>query len=170
MNTATNSRGRSMPQPPMPPANNVPAPRNTQDQVWAEEAARAAQRHFDMAAEIVRLTSEMEDWRRRALGAEAEIKRLELREQNLQQQLDNRNTQLSNERDLFKETVVRLSSQFGSATQIILEAHKLMDEVLGKKPQQVNLGALADAIDEKSMPLEEPIPAVVRAGPRTDGD
>jgi hypothetical protein len=176
MNTpATNRGGKSpMPQPQMPTVNNVPAPRgaNFQDQAWAEEAARAAQRHFDMAAEIVRLTQELEDWRRRALGAESDIKRAEIREAHLTEQVEAKTTQLTQERDIFKEVIIKISTQFGTASQIILDAHKLMDEVLGRKAQ-INLGALADAIEGSSPPPaadEPPLPSVVRAGPRVGGD
>lgn len=163
MNTPRqDANSRKSPTMPMPAVANVPAPRNSQDQVWSEEAARAAQRFYDMTAEIMRLTTEMDEWRRRALGAEADIKRADIREANLTQQVEAKTNQLSQERDIFKEVVIKLSTQFATASQIILDAHKLMDEVLGRKAQ-VNYGALAEAIEGVE---GEPVPAIVRAGPR----
>lgn len=171
MNTAATTNSRKQQQ--IPQAPNLqppPSPKaNFQDQAWAEEAARAAQRHFDMAAEILRLTTELEDWRRRALGAESELKRAAERETILQQQIDTRNSALNQERDIFRETVVKLSTQFGSASQIILDAHKLMDEVLGRKPQ-VNLASLGEAIEADTAdtpPAKDPIPEFLTAGPRS---
>jgi len=133
----------------MPPPSAANRP-NVQDATYAEEAARVHQRHLDMAAEITRLTIELEEWRRRALAAEEDVKRGERRELTLQSQVDTRNTQLTQERDLFKETVVKLSTQFGTAASIILDAHKLMDEVLGQKPK-VNLESLANEIDRSAV-------------------
>jgi len=102
-----------MPTPPRPPE---PPRRNNSEAVYAEEALRVAQRHLDQVDEINRLGIELDDWRRRALMAEAEIKRLEKRAADLEGALERQQDKLMTERDGYRERLLAYDSPEGGAT------------------------------------------------------
>lgn len=160
---------------PMPQAKNVPPPPNRAapvEQQWAEEALRAAQRAIDQIHEIEHLRRELDTMERRALLAEAEVKRLEQREMVLSQQVESRTMLLGEERDQYRFRLNNLQAQFEAAGSIIL---KCMDAAKAEMHShaRVNLGHLADQImDEMRAPLPpaEPLPKAVTAGPRPDSE
>jgi hypothetical protein len=160
-----------MPAPPRPPE---PPRRNNTEAVYAEEALRVAQRHLDQVDEIERLGREMDDWRRRALMAEAEIKRLEKRTTDLTDAIERQQERLMTERDAYRFKLNNLVSQFHTAGAIILKCLDAANtETSGG---QVNLGTLAaeiersadqpEAIAVEPEPGDDPFPAVVTAGPK----
>ena len=164
----------SNPRPPEPPR------RNNTEAVYAEEALRVAQRHLDQVDEINRLGVELDEWRRRALMAEAEIKRLEKRESDLTDAIERQQHSLMAERDSYRNRLNNLVSQFHSAGAIILRCLDAAGTDTGGS--QVNLGTLAAEIErvERTTPDENrngqagqdgqadepPLPSVVTAGPR----
>jgi len=152
-----------MPTPPRPPE---PPRRNNSEAVYAEEALRVAQRHLDQVDEINRLGIELDDWRRRALMAEAEIKRLEKRAADLEGALERQQDKLMTERDGYRNRLNNLVSQFHSAGAIILKCLDAANtETSGG---QVNLGTLAQELEraeKEPEPEPEPMPAVVARGP-----
>lgn len=156
-----------MPSPPQPPRTN----RSNSEAVYAEEALRVAQRHLDQCDEIDRLSREMDDWRRRALMAEAEIKRLEKRESDLTDAIERQQEKLMNERDVYRNRLNNFEAQFHTVGAIIL---KCLDSANTQTSgPQVNLGTLADEIERVAEPEpptptepDEPLPRIVAAGPR----
>jgi hypothetical protein len=156
--------------PPMPRIAAMPAPppRHSHNE-YADEAKRAAQRYLDQVEEINVLKNECDEWQRRAVLAEAEIKRLELRETNLMQQMDARNQQLLEERDGFKHTIAVLHAQFQMAGKVILDAFQSIDHMGGPRPK-VNLGDLASEIERQQQVANEPMPSVVTRGPAQQHD
>ena len=160
---------------PAPPRQPEPPRRNNTESVYAEEALRVAQRHLDQVDEIARLGIELDDWRRRALMAEAEIKRLEKRVADLEGALERQQEKLMTERDVFRNRLNNLVAQFHTAGAIILKCLDAANtETSGG---QVNLGALAQEIERATepegnspelprTPPDEPLPSVVTAGPR----
>ena len=160
---------------PMPvPQQRPPEPprRNNSEAVYAEEALRVAQRHLDQVDEIDRLGRELDEWRRRAMMGEAEVKRLEKRAADLEGALERQQDKLMNERDGYRNRLNNLVSQFHSAGAIILKCLDAANtETSGG---QVNLGTLAAEIEraaESPVPVEgepepsDPLPSVVARGP-----
>jgi len=184
--TMLNSMRRSEPK--LPKANNVPAPRAPAPQpavtpMYDEEVLRVAQRDFDQKRLIQQLEAERDEWRRKALSAEAECRRLEARiEQDtkahddavarLTEDRDRRIDELTARRDEYKLKLARFETRIGvqgravidlanSISKTILET---MDDLQGEKGApdiagSVGLAAIADAI-------EDPLPRVVTAGPQ----
>lgn len=171
---------------PMPNAANIPgAPQRPGpvEQTYAEEALRAAQRAIDQIREIERLSSDLDTMERRALLAEADVKRLEQREMVLTGHLESRTNLLTEERDMYRFRLNNLQAQFEAAGSIIL---RCMDAAKAEVSSRVgvNLNNLAREIEsvpqprqpqepplqETSLPLDDPMPRVVTAGPRTDDD
>lgn len=148
------------PMPPPPPPQARPN-RNT-EATYAEEAMRAAQRHIDQVQEIDRLGQELEEWRRRAMLAEAEIKRLEKRETDLLNMLERRSTELTDERDSYRGKLNHLVAQFHTAGAVIL---KCLEAAQGSAGPQINLTNLAAEIEREQAKEAEPMPRVVTAGP-----
>jgi hypothetical protein len=144
---------------PMPPP--VARPNRAVQDAYADEAMRAAQRHIDQIQEIDRLGQELEAWRRRAMVAEAEIVRIEKRENDLQIMLERQREQLTDERDTYRNRVNSLVSGFHTAGGIIL---RLLETAQGEVRPSVNLTKLADEIE--SVTVEGELPSVVTAGPR----
>jgi hypothetical protein len=158
---------------PMPKASNMPPPpvrpnRAVQD-AYAEEALRAAQRHIDQIQEIDRLGQELEEWRRRAMLAESEIKRLEKRNDDLELMLARQREQLTDERDTYRNRVNNLVAGFHTAGGIIL---RLLETAQGEVRPAVNLTKLAEQVehDQMAKELEDELPGVVTAGPRINPD
>jgi len=159
-----------MPAPPRPPE---PPRRNNTETVYAEEALRVAQRHLDQVDEINRLGLELDDWRRRALMAEAECKRLEKREADLTDAIERQQEKLLTERDVYRNRLNNLVSQFHTAGAIVLRCLDAAQSEVGGSP--VNMGTLAqelERVDKEAEPGDPPrdrpddLPAVVTAGPR----
>jgi chromosome segregation ATPase len=152
---------------PMPPP--VARPNRAVQDAYAEEALRAAQRHIDQIQEIDRLGQELEEWRRRALMAEAEIKRLEKRADDLQGSLERERERLTDERDGYRNKLNHLVAQFHTAGAIIL---KCLEAAQGNAGPMVNLNTLAAEVDRVQQQLEpdgspdEPLPRAITAGPR----
>jgi hypothetical protein len=155
---------------PMPPP---PArPNRVQHDAYAEEALRAAQRHIDQIQEIDRLGQELEEWRRRAQLAEAEARRLNQRNEDLQAMLERERERLIDERDAYRTRVNSLVAGFHTAGGIIL---RLLETAEGEVRPAVNLTTLANEVErvqqlnEPDGSPDEPMPRAVTAGPRTDG-
>lgn len=167
---------------PAPEPQRMPAPRGRSDALvrheqFAEEAARAAQRYLDQVDEIKRLIEERDDWTNRALLAEADVRRLEKREQDLVAQIDNKNSEISRERDAYKETLAIVGAQYHAASKILLDgfaAIRAVEEKLGPLvlPPTVRPGPpAADRRDDPIDPVRPfgaPTPRTVVAGPRFD--
>jgi hypothetical protein len=163
-----------MPAPPRPPE---PPRRNNSEAVYAEEALRVAQRHLDQVDEINRLGIELDEWRRRALMAEAECKRLEKREQDLVDAMERQAEKLMNERDIYRNKLNNFQSQFHTVGAVILKCIDATTVELGGG-SNVNLGTLAQEIERAAEPEgsektittpeepDEPLPRIVAAGPR----
>jgi hypothetical protein len=156
---------------PMPPP--PPRPNRLQHDAFAEEALRVAQRHLDQVQEIGRLGEELEEWRRRAQLAEAEARRLDHRNEDLQATLERERERLTDERDAYRNRVNALVAGFHTAGGIIL---RLLETAQGEVRPAVNLTSLAAEVDKiQQQQLEpdgspdEPMPRAVTAGPRTDG-
>lgn len=170
--------------PPMPKVTQLPPPppqarsnRNT-EQVFAEQALRSAQHVIDQAQEIDRIGQELEEWRRRAMLAEADVKRLEQRENELRDMLDRRQTELIDERDSYRGKLNHLVAQFHTAGAIVL---KCLEAAQGSAGPQISLTKLADELEREKKPdpdfreveeggrrfgADEPMPRAVTAGPR----
>jgi hypothetical protein len=154
----------------MSKVTNMPAPppsarpnRAIHD-TYAEEALRSAQRVIDMTQEIDRLGQELEDWRRRALMTEAEVKKLEKREIDLRAELEQRTLQLTDERDSYRSRLTMLVAQFHSAGAMIL---KCLETAQGQAGPMVNLTNLANELEhEQKKPDEKLMRAIT--GPRSD--
>jgi chromosome segregation ATPase len=156
---------------PMPRAANMPAPppqprpnRAVHD-AYADEALRAAQRHIDQIQEIDRLGQELEEWRRRALMAEAEIKRLEKRSDDLQQSLERERERLIDERDAYRGKLNHLVSQFHTAGAIIL---KCLEAAQGTTGPQISLTKLAHELENDDAVRELTAGPVLHGGPKDD--
>src|SRR6266550_304295 len=95
---------------PMPAPSPQARPNRAVHDTYSEEALRVAQRSIDQIQEIDRLGQELEEWRRRAMLAEAEIKRLEKRNDDLEIMLERQRDQLTDERDSYRNRVNSLVS------------------------------------------------------------
>jgi hypothetical protein len=160
------------PNPPLPKVAHMPPPPSRPNRpaadIYADEALKSAQRVIDFMNEIDRLGSELDEWRRRAQMAEAELKRYELRESDLRTMLDQQRDKLTDERDAFRRKLDSLVAQFHTAGGIIL---RCLEAAQGQAGSPVNLTNLANEIEkaEQANPQDEPpIPRVVAAGPRHD--
>jgi chromosome segregation ATPase len=162
------TRGANIP--PAPPGHNA----GPLHEEYSDEAARAAQRYYNMAAEIARLTNESEEWRHRAIAAEREIARVEQRERELSAKLDAVSDRLTSERDTYKDRLTTLKAEFSTAGNIILHCIKVSEMMAGgeaasevAEPQtpRLDLQRLADEIG--TINADEPdLPRAVTAGPR----
>src|SRR5580765_1150203 len=146
---------------PMPPPPT--RPNRLQHDTFAEEALRVAQRHLDQVQEIGRLGEELEEWRRRATMAEAEIKRLARREEDLQATLERERDRLIDERDGFRMRLNNMMAQFHTAGAVIL---KCIEAGSDAASSPVNLTILANEVEKAQQQLEpdEPMPRTVTAG------
>jgi hypothetical protein len=166
---------------PMPAPSPQARPNRAVHDTYSEEALRVAQRSIDQIQEIDRLGQELEEWRRRAMLAEAEIKRLEKRNDDLEIMLERQRDQLTDERDSYRNRVNSLVSGFHTAGGIIL---RLLETAQGEVRPNVNLTTLAGEIEKvaeqeaqaqaesrpTSSPREggEPLPGFLAAGPRDE--
>jgi chromosome segregation ATPase len=146
-------------------ANLPPATHNINPMLeeYAGEAARAAQRYFEMSEQINKLTEEADEWRRRAMMAEEELKRATRREEALNIKLESTADRLTAERDTYRDRLVTLKAEFATAGNIILNCLKVSEEMISAGERQVTheqLEKLADDLEGERMP------SVVTAGPR----
>jgi hypothetical protein len=173
--TMTNGR-----KPPTPPPNPMRSPppaamghnTNAMHDEFSSEAARAAQRYYEMVQQITQLTADLEEWRSRAIAAEKEIVRGETREQNLAAKLEQVQDRLTAERDTYKDRLTTLKAEFSTAGNIILHCIKVSEMMAGSEGEgepakRLDLQRLADEIGEITAD-DRPLPSVVTQGPRTD--
>lgn len=122
----------------------VARPNRVSEQAWAEDALKVAQRHLDQIQEIDRLGQELEEWRRRAMLAEADIVRLEKRETELREMLDRRQNELIDERDSYRNKLNGLVAQFHTAGAIVL---KCLEAAEGSAGPNISLTKLAEELE-----------------------
>jgi hypothetical protein len=173
--TMTNGR-----KPPTPPPNPMrpppPAGHNTSamHDEFSSEAARAAQRYYEMVQQITQLTADVEEWRARAISAEKEITRAEQRERDLSTKLERVSDRLTAERDTYKDRLTTLKAEFSTAGNIILHCIKVSEmmgadapgESPGPEAPRLDMQRLADEIGEV-IEGDDRLPRVITAGPRT---
>jgi hypothetical protein len=117
----------------------------------ADEYARASQRYADQIAHITDLTRELDDFRGRAIAAEAELVRMQQREKDLLAMLDDRSQQQTRENELLKNTITILRTKFEIASKVILEAFATIGDVSEKPRPKLGTGleAFADIFGDK---------------------
>lgn len=113
-------RRNGEPKMPMPKASNVPAPSRapapsavTPMPMYDEEVLRVAQRDYDNRRLIVELEAERDDWRRKALSAEAECRRLEMRNDQDARAHDEAIARLTTDRDRKIEEFTQRRDEYG---------------------------------------------------------
>lgn len=170
------------PRAPMPRAANVPPVRVYDDDVLAQ-----FQRFKDLQVENDHLTAEVEAWRRRALDAEAECKRLEIRiehdrrqaEQDLAKRDDEHAAKLgtiSADLDFQKSENVRVTTLAQAGASVFLQILDLKHKAApaADAAGKAGLAAIADELGKDDPEFREvdepPLPRVVAAGPRLDHD
>jgi predicted RNase H-like nuclease (RuvC/YqgF family) len=175
--------------PKMPRAPTVPAapPTTMAMPHYDEEVLRVAQRDYDNKRMIAELERERDEWRRKALSASEECRRLEMRldqEQaahstevhRLTEQRDRKIAELTQHRDQYGHQLTRFETKLNLQGKAIIDLANsvsktvldMMNEIRDEKDRpdvagNVGLAAIADAIED-----EPPIPRVVAAGPRHD--
>ena len=161
--------------PPMPKVTPMPVPtqpRPPQAKAPAEfydpEVLRIVQADVDRKRKIAELESDRDDWRRQALDAKQEIKRLEMvlaRDHKEFEEIlhkeraenDESVERISHERDVFKGEVVRVRTCAQNGAAVFLQ---ILDQGLSAAPaEQAGLQAVASAVEDE-------LPRVVTAGPR----
>jgi chromosome segregation ATPase len=163
-------------QPPQPREHRENAPPiQTVHRDYADEAARAAQRYFDMTAEIATLHKQVQDWEQQTKAAESNVVRLERQVYELTERLDRRTEELTKERDEYRFRLHALCGHFETAGSIILQC---LTAARGETTPQVDMKKLMHEIetDKKNptpdMPepkLEGPgIPEFLQQGPRKE--
>jgi hypothetical protein len=128
---------------------------------YAEEAKRAAQRHFEQVVHIEQLTTERDDWRSRALAAEHEVTRLLKRETALLAQIDAKSNAAIKRAEEYKTTLTVIGVQYASAAKLLLAGFAALDEA-GVRVE-AEIPRLAEALKR---PDDDPLPRVVAQGPR----
>jgi hypothetical protein len=152
---------------PMPKAANVAPPPPRQ---YSPEALNFAQRLVDDQVEIERLKLDADNWRSRALASEEQVKRLEMQidrdRQDFERELarvtdrgdrelakraaqhDNDVNKLTDERDFFKLEFNRIVERHRVAAKVILDTLTAdAPQQEKKRPPEVNLNAIAEAIE-----------------------
>lgn len=180
-----NSKGElKMPEPKMPRASSLPpTPVALPERIYSEEVLSFLQQNADNKRMIVQLEADRDEWRRKAIAADAECHRLETRlaqqekahleaVAKLTEDRDRRVDDLTAARDEYKLRLARFETKItvqgkavidlaNSISKTILET---MDELKGERGTpdvagSIGLAAIADAIEEDS------IPRVVASGP-----
>lgn len=176
-----------MPVPPRP--NKAPLPRAANlppAKIYDDDVLAQLQRWKDLQTENEALTLEVEEWRRRALSAEGEVRRLEMRveqdrrqaEQDLAKQADMYSHKLKtvgDELDFQKGECVRVNTLAQAGATVFLQ---ILDFRHKPAPSAdaagtVGLAAIAAELDKPDPELrdvDEPLPRVVAAGPREHGE
>ena len=119
MSVIESMRRRNDPTPSMPRVANVPPAR-----VYDDDVLQQLQRWKDLQVENERIRAEMEDWRRQALDAQREVKRLETvvaRDaaahadaiSKLTADRDRKVEQLTEQRDVYRDKITRFATKFG---------------------------------------------------------
>ena len=126
---------RRMSDPEMPNIENAPIPgvptrtRRPDHRQYAEEAAQAAQRYLDQVNHINGLTVECDEWRARALAAEAEVERYANRERELMAIIDAKNEQFFIEREQIRQSIAVISAQYTTASKILLDGFSVIEKL-----------------------------------------
>jgi hypothetical protein len=141
--------------PPPPPGRPVARAPSHDD--YADEAKRAAQRYLDQVAHIDALAREIEQWRNRAMLAEARIEQLEKDESTLMLEIDSH-----------KQTLAVIAAQYATASKVLLDGFAAIDQ-LGGLRAKISMPALAEAIVDRHTDTaggrELPMPSIVSKGP-----
>lgn len=170
----TNGRKPQLPSIPIPRTGNLPPTSHNMAPLveeYSQEAARAAQRFFDMTTELTRLQHEMEEWRGRATMAEEECKRSEVREQRLGEKLERTSERLTAERDRYRDRLTALKAEFAVAGNVILGCMKTAEDLMQPRADLERLASVEGALSAMGnppLPPEDPLPKVVTDGPRED--
>jgi hypothetical protein len=178
MNTTNNRPTPPMPKiTPMPvPTQGRPQPKPSAAEIYDPEVLRIVQADVDRKRKIAELESDRDDWRRQALDAKQEVKRLEMvlaRDHKEFEELlrkeraenDEAVERLGHERDVFKGEVVRIKTCAQNGAAVFLQ---ILDDGLSvTRAEQVGQQAVAEEIDrEQAKPGGKDFPRVVTAGPR----
>jgi len=171
----------AVPPPAMPPAPAMPAPRPL-ERVYDEEVLRRYQNDLDRERMMAALESDRDDWRRKALTAQDECRRLEQRlaqQDNAHQEAmarltedrDRKVDELTARRDEYKLRLARFETKIGVQGQAVIDLAngisktilETMDELKGERgvpdvAGAAGLAAIAEAVEEE-------LPRVVTAGP-----
>jgi hypothetical protein len=116
---------------------------------YAEAAKHAAQRYHERVAHVEQLTTECDDWRSRALGAENEVARLLKREAALLAQIDAKSNAALKEVEEYKTVVEAIGAQYGSAGKLLLDGFAALDKAgLRVNVDLSSMAALAAALAE----------------------
>ena len=107
---------------------------NSQHREYAQSALETAQRYVDQVNQITELTRELDEWRAKAMAAEAEVERFAKREHELLATIDRKNEEFYKARSHINETIAVLKTQFTTASNILLDSMKSVDELESIKP------------------------------------
>lgn len=178
-------------QPRMPRAPNVPAtlPTTMSMPHYDEEVLRVAQRDYDNKRLIAELEGERDEWRRKALSASEDCKRLEMRLAQdetlhgaeilkLTEQRDRKVDELTQRRDEYRLKLTRfetlISIQGNSLIELANNLARTIQDTLteikrdnGREDTagKTGLAAIAEAVEN-----HESVPRVLTAGPRPPDD
>lgn len=156
-------------EPSLPRASNVPTPQ-TPTVVYDEEAIRRYQKDIDREKMLLQLQEECETWRRKALGAEEDNRRLESRLDRdvvahdaevgkLTEQRDRKIAELTQQRDQYKLKLTQFETKIAMIGDALItlaritsdSVSKLLEEIRAEqgKPDAgtaASLAAVAEAI------------------------
>jgi ABC-type phosphate transport system auxiliary subunit len=125
---------------------------NSQAMQYADEAAKAAQRHIDMVDQIADLTRELDQMRARSMAAEHENERLLRRERELMAIIDRKSAEFHDERDQVRQTIAVLAAQCNTASKILLESFSTIEKLEGIKAKiprpHIDAEILAEQIND----------------------
>ena len=177
----------------VPPAP-TPAPAPAVARYYDEEVLRRYEKDVERERLLIQLEQERDDWRRQALAAQDECRRLEVRiaqdnkthEQAITKLTEDRNQRLddlTHQRDAYKLNVTRFETKLLMQGKSILNLadavrqtiQEMMNELKNERdprdalPPDIEAAAakaIADAIESDN----EPLPRVVTAGPAPQSD
>jgi len=157
---------------PVPMAPRTPV--KQQAEYYDPEVLRIVQADVDRKRKISELEQERDEWRRAALDAKQEINRLQMvvaREQKdfeeavRKERADSFDAldRISRERDIYQAEVTRVNTCAQNGAAIFLQ---ILNRGLSSSPSE-NIGqqAVAAAV-EQDVEQDEPMPSIVRSGPR----
>ena len=159
----------------MPPAANLPPAKIYDDDVLAQ-----LQRWKDLQTDNEALKAEVEEWRRRALSAEGEVRRLEMRlaqdHEQAEQDLVKRDRDhaaklgtVTAELDFQKGECVRVTTLAQAGASVFLQILDLKQKAAPTADVAGTVG-LAAIVAELDKPEDVPVPRVVTAGPRENDE
>jgi hypothetical protein len=153
-----NNGNKRMPDPELPRVENIPgAPtraRRPDHREYSDEAARAAQRYLDQVSHIEGLTVECDEWRARALAAEAEVERFANRERELLAVIDQKNEAFFIEREQIRQSIAVLSAQYTTASKILLDGFQVIEKLDGVKAK-IDLPQIEAAVTHADDPHDK---------------